>query len=308
MNNSVLHFEHISDYLTAAGFAAPNHPLVATMRLSAAQLAVRPPSFAKGVQLSGGFYYLALKQVTQGQLFYGRTEYDCQTGTLIAMAPNQKMSSHDVTIEADACVLMLHPDYVRGLPLEMLLNECGFFQYQVNEALHVSTSEQAILQQLFNALEHELQGGYDSTSRDIILSQITVLMHYCQRFYQRQFIQRSELQGDWHSRLVVLLDAHYANQSHYIELPNLQQLCNQMQVSPRYLTDALKAQTGQSAKACVQNYLINKAKNLLLASNQSINQVAYELGYESAGYFTRIFKNKTGKTPKQFRESMQFRH
>lgn len=308
MTNSVLHFEHISDYLTSAGFAASNHPLVAVMKISALQLSKRTPSFDKGLQLSGGFYYLALKRVIKGQLFYGRTEYDCQTGTLIAMAPNQAMSTYDVTIEGDAYVLMLHPDYVRGHPLELLLNECGFFHYQVNEALHVSPSEQAILQQLFNALEHELQGGYDNTSRAIILSQIMAFMHYCQRFYRRQFIQRSELQGDWHSRLVSLLDVHYSNKNQYVELPDLQHLCRLMQVSARYLTDALKEQTGQSAKACIQNYLIDKAKSLLLASNQSISEVAYVLGYEDAGYFTRIFKSKTGKTPTQFRESMRFRH
>ncbi|WP_053981882.1 helix-turn-helix domain-containing protein [Marinagarivorans algicola] len=308
MSDTVFYFEHINDYCAAAGLAAPSHPLVATTRLTAAQLATRRSSFVKGAQLSGGFYYLALKRVVKGQLLYGRTEYDCQTGTLMAMAPGQVVSSYDVTIEGEACTLMLHPDYVRGHPLEALLNTCGFFHYQVNEALHVSIAEQTILQQLFNTLEHELQSGYDTASRDIILSQITALMHYCHRFYRRQFTQRSELHGDWYSRLVGLLDAHYMQHIHYMVLPDLQQLCSQMQVSPRYLTDALKAETGQGAKMCIQNYLIDKAKSLLLASNQNISQIAYQLGYDSANYFTRLFKSKTGQTPKQFREAMHFRY
>lgn len=302
-----LHFEHIGDYFAAIGREAPEHPLVATLKVSADALSARPTSFPRGARLSGGFYYLSLKQIVSGQVNYGRTQYDCQTGTVLAMAPGQSMATRDVVIKGEARMLLLHPDYVRGHAAEALLQECGFFHYQVNEALHVSVREQRTMAALFDVLDAELGGGYEASSREIILSHITALLHYCLRYYRRQFLQRSEMQGDWYTRLHQQLEAHYA-QSVAPTLPDLQVLSDTLRVSRRYLSDALKAQTGMSAKACVQHYLIEKAKGRLLADAQPVSQVAYALGYSSANYFARVFKKQTGETPGQYRSRMQARH
>ncbi|MGQ7843775.1 helix-turn-helix domain-containing protein [Granulosicoccus sp. 3-233] len=308
MSDKHIHFEHISDYFSAIGRVAPSHPLVSTLKVSASELAARPRRFPEGARLSGGFYYLSLKQIVSGQVHYGRTEYDCQTGTLLAMAPRQTMATSDVITRSDTRVLMLHPDYIRGHAVETLISDCGFFHYQVNEALHLSESEQQTLHHLFDALDEELMSSrYDPSSRDIVLAHLTVLLHYCQRFYRRQFLQRREMVGDWHTRLQGVLDTHYSGNG-LTTLPDLQVLSTQLRVSPRYLSDALKSETGSSAKACIQQYIIDKAKSLLLADDQNVSSVAYSLGYESGNYFTRVFKKKTGMTPSQYRDTLRSRH
>ncbi|GEA01562.1 AraC family transcriptional regulator [Alteromonas sp. KUL17] len=300
-------YEHIGDYLSAIGVDAPAHPLVASLKLKEKEIAERSSNVEPGTMLSGGFYFLSLKQIVEGQVHYGQTHYDCQTGTLYAIAPEQRVATFDIKTRGDVRILLLHPDYIRGHAIESLLRECGFFHYQINEALHLSISEKQTLANLFDALTVELSQPYEPSSRDIILSNITTLLHYCLRFYRRQFLQRREIFSDWYGRLIKELDRYYAREACH-QLPELQEISDALNVSSRYLSDALKAQMGLSAKACMQQYIIDKSKSMLLANMQSVNQIAYALGFDSPNYFSRLFKSKVGVSPNQYRKQRAEKH
>ncbi|MCZ2721018.1 helix-turn-helix transcriptional regulator [Marinomonas sp. 15G1-11] len=198
-------------------------------------------------------------------------------------------------------MILFHEDYLRGHELQSQLKKCRFFDYAVNEALHLSPKEQQLICRIFDSIEAEYHSSYDALSREIMLSQMSTLLRYAERFYRRQFLVRKEFHSSIYESFNNLL-YQYMYVSDVYRTPSISDIAQQLNMTPRYLTDALKVETGKSAKEWIQLALVDKAKNLLLSSNDSVATVAYSLGFEYPQYFSRLFKNKVGITPTEYRK------
>lgn len=294
-----VHFNSISDYHQFAGKPAPEHPLISvsdTKTIPASHTSCRP----ENVELSSDLYMISLKKVTSGQIIYGKTQYDCSSGTMLFMAPQQIFSTQGITIESTGKTILFHPDFLRGHKIMERIKSYSFFGYAVNEALHLSPSEEQLLGQTFNTIQVECEQRYDEFSRDIIIAQLSSLLHYAERFYRRQFLLRSESQSPTFEQFANLLDTLCNDPSH-TRIPTVAEIALSMNMTQRYLSDALKVETGKTAKECTQLRLIERSKDLLLGTNQSIATIAYSLGFEYPQYFARLFKKKVGQTPTKYR-------
>ena len=236
---------------------------------------------------------------------YGRKSIDFQDGNLICMAPNQ-------TIEMDAEVeerddkmgwgLFFHPDLIRATSLNDKIKNYSFFNYEVSEALHLSDKEKNILYECVQKIQSELQENIDVHSQYIIVSTIELLLNYCSRFYGRQLITRSHTNKSIISQIENILTQYFSdNKINEQGLPSVKYLADMVYLSPSYLSDLLKKETGKNAQEHIHFYLIEEAKNLLLNSEKNINEIAYNLGFEYPQYFNKLFKKKTGKTPMEYR-------
>lgn len=294
---SRIHFSNISDYCAALGKAAPIHPLFNISKVEAGGV----NCLSSDCSVTTDFYAIALKNVVSGKLLYGKTEFDFQNGTMVFFAPNQVFATNGIKVESEGKVIMFHRDFIRGHEIEGIINKSSFFGYAVNEALHLSTKEESLVESILETIELECSGHYDEFSRDIILSQITTLLKYADRFYRRQFLLRQESTGSLYDKFIVGLDKLLA-QSNRDELPKIQDVADVLNMTSRYLTDGLRAETGKSAKEWILLHLIDRAKSRLLESDESVATIAYSLGFEYPQYFARLFKKKVGVTPTDYRK------
>jgi YesN/AraC family two-component response regulator len=200
-------------------------------------------------------------------------------------------------------MLYFHPDLIRKTTLGEKIDSFNFFNYEVNEALHLSDQEQNVLTQIVELIKNEIKERIDNHSQQVLVSNIELLLNYSVRFYERQFNTRSASNFDIVSKVEVLLKDYYKN-NELIDKgqPTIQYLANQCHLSPSYLSDLLAKETGRSAKDHINDFLVEKAKNLLLNSTDSISGIAYTLGFNYPHYFGRLFKQKTGETPQEYRQ------
>jgi AraC-like DNA-binding protein len=237
---------------------------------------------------------------------YGRKAIDFQDGNLICIAPNQTIDMDNEEEEREGKMgwgLFFHPDLIRATTLNEKLKDYTFFNYEVSEALHLSDKEKGVLYDCVQKIQAELQENIDVHSQFIIVSTIELLLNYCSRFYGRQMITRSQTNKSIISQIESVL-IHYfsANSIQEQGLPTVKYLAEQVHLSPSYLSDLLKKETGKNAQEHIHFYLIEEAKNLLLNSEKNVNEIAYNLGFEYPQYFNTLFKKKTGRTPKEFRD------
>lgn len=276
----------------------PRHPLVSVIDFSAAATYGQDEG-----KFMAGFYTVMFKNHCTNKLKYGREYYDFQEGTLLCVAPNQVLTLEKTEVpkgEALGWGLFFHPDLVRGTSLGQKLKQYTFFSYETNEALHLSDKEKETLLQILRKLEVELAENIDQHSQTLIVSNIELLLNYCARFYGRQFITRRRVNTDLLSQFERLLTTYF--QAGKIErLPTVKYCADQLALSPNYLSDLLKKETGKNAQEQIHYYLVEQAKNRLLTSTDSISQVAFSLGFEYPQYFSKLFKTKTGLTPAEFR-------
>lgn len=249
------------------------------------------------------FYTIKLKYDQACEFFYGRTKYDFQKGSLVFVAPQQRiewdMKRHK--IKQDGFILTIHKDYLRGTDIERKFRKASFFSYAVHEALHFSPKEENTIKQIILSIHEEYQGNIDNYSKDIILAQLASLLRYSVRFYNRQFINRKEMNSHISAKFNDALNEYFETTYHHErKLPNIEMIARKMEVSSRYLTDTLKAETGKTAIEHLHLYLVEEAKTMLLDPSWSISQVAYQLGFEYPQYFSRVFKKKTGLSPKEY--------
>ena len=199
---------------------------------------------------------------------------------------------------------MIHEDYLNGHELFKGIEKYSFFDYEVTEALHLSPKEEQIILELHSKIQSEYFNNPDEYSRDIILSHISSILKYAQRYYKRQFIDRAQITGKTASKFNDALRKYI--REGLLEkngLPNVAFLADQLFVSPRYLSDLLKQETGKTAMELIHIFMISEAKNLLRLGEKGVAEIAYELGFENASYFTRLFKKQTGMKPLEFRKS-----
>jgi AraC-like DNA-binding protein len=256
-------------------------------------------------KVSADFYCMIFKNYCRNHLKYGRKVVDFQDGSLICMAPNQLIEM-DSDAEASEDMMgwgvFFHPDLIRATPLNDNMKKYSFFSYEMTEALHLSEKEKQILQDAVSKIQTELQENIDEHSQAIIVSTLELLLNYCTRFYGRQFITRKNSNNDVVAQVEKMLTEYFkGNDIGENGLPTVKYLAEQVNLSPGYLSDLLKKETGKNTQDHIHFYLIEEAKNILLNTNKSIGEIAYSLGFEYPQYFNKLFKKKTGKTPVEFR-------
>ena len=236
---------------------------------------------------------------------YGQNYYDFDEGVLGMTAPQQILSvNKENNYKVSGWWLVFHKDFIINYPLGKAIRKYGFFSYSVHEALHLSDKEEKMLETIFKNIEQEYQTSIDTYSQDVMVSHLELLLNYCNRFYNRQFLTRKAVNNDLLTRMESLLDACFNNDKIITQrLPSVQYLSEQLNVSPNYLSDMLRSLTGQTTQEHIHNKLIEKAKDTLSTTNLSISEVAYQLGFEHPQSFSKLFKSKTNMTPMEFRVS-----
>lgn len=250
-------------------------------------------------------YVIFLKDVKCEELSYGRNHYDYQEETLIFIAPGQVFGfnfPNEVWIQPSGWALVFHPDFIRGTALGKTIKEYGFFDYDVNEALHVSARERQIVLECFMKIKEELERGIDKHSKTLIMNNIELFLNYCVRFFDRQFMSRENLNKDILIRFEQLLNDYFESNLPKIDgLPSVAYFAEKMNLSANYFGDLLKKETGKTALEYIQMKVIDIAKEKVFDQSKSISEIAYELGYKYPQHFTRLFKQKVGISPNEYR-------
>lgn len=300
MSEGVIHSKSIVDILSVMGLGKPSHPLITI--IDTEKLAYGAETVGK--RFSSDLFCIALKDSSCG-IDYGRNSYDFDDGVLIFTAPEQVITvkKPQELNQVKGWMLYFHPDLIRNTSLGSKIDSYNFFNYEVHEALHLSEQEQNTLNQIIVLIQNEIKERIDNHSQQVLVSNIELLLNYSKRFYERQFNTRSANNLDIISKVESLLKNYYS-ENELIEKgqPSIQYLADQCHLSASYLSDLLAKETGRSAKDHINDFLIDKAKYLLLNSTDSISGIAYTLGFNYPHYFGRLFKQKTGKTPQEYRQ------
>jgi AraC-like DNA-binding protein len=273
------------------------HPLVSVLDFSKAN----PRT---GSRMIFELYCIILKDVKCGDLKYGRHKYDYQEGTLVFIAPGQVI---DVENKVDYYQptghgLVFHPDFLRGTSLSKSIQEYNFFSYHTNESLHLSARERQLVLDCFSKIETELHQSIDKHSKKLIASNIELFLNYCDRFYDRQFITRDNVNRGILEKFEELLNTYFTSEKpEIIGVPSVAYCADELHLSPNYFGDLIKKETGKSAQEYIQNKIIQEAKNRIFSSDKTVNEVAYELGFKYPQHFTRFFKQHVGQTPNEYR-------
>lgn len=296
------HFKTLSAYFDYMELPRPEHPMFSVM--FATGEAFLPCPKKSSPQITNECYTISLKKILKGKLNYGRTKYDFTNGAMVFIAPRQVLQwDSSVVFEQQGFSINFHEDFIKGTELAHQIKKYGFFSYAANEALHLSPREEEQMESIVKNIAIEYQNNQDVFSKDIIISQLSTLLKYANRFYERQFMHRKELSNDLLEQFNQQLENYF--QSGKLQengIPSIEQIANKMAVTQRYLSDTLKKETGKTTTEHLQLYLIDEAKNILLKPNKSIADVAYELGFEYPQYFSRLFKKKEGISPTEYIE------
>jgi len=273
------------------------HPLVTVIDLSkASSMPARTFNF--------GLYAIYLKELKCGELKYGRRNYDFQEGTLVFTAPGQVVGVQPnvKTYEPKGWAMLFHPDLIKGTPLGKHIQDYSFFSYDVNEALHLSEKERQIVLDCFTKVQYEIEQAIDKHSKTLIASNIELFLNYCTRFYDRQFITRDDSHKGILERFEHTLNGYYASDKlQNMGLPSVAYCADELHLSANYLGDLIKKETGISAQEYIQSKVIDLAKERIFDIDRSISEIAYELGFKYPQHFTRLFKQKVGMTPVEYR-------
>ncbi len=301
--SAIFNIKSITQLHEVMGYPKPAHPLISLVDLSQAEVKT---GYANKV--SCGMYTISLKtKYTSAPVLYGQRHFDFEEGVLLGMAPGQVFTIEENIEKGDmqGWALYIHPDLVQGYSLGDSISSFGFFDYATHEALHLSDREKSTLNEIAFKIQEESELNIDDYSNDLLVSNLELLLNYIRRYYGRQFKTRKSINSDLLSNFEGLLK-DYMNSEELQEygLPSVGYFSDKLNLSPSYFSDLLKKETGMSAQDHLHNALIKRAKSLLLGSDASISQIAFELGFEHPPYFSRLFKKKTGQTPVEFRTQL----
>ena len=294
--DNIRRFETINDY-NVFNNNETLHPLVSVVDLSKANP-------RQGSKMYFGFYTIFLKDVKCGDMIYGRHTYDYQEGTLVFLGPGQVagINSNGESYQPKGYALVFHPDLIHGTALGRHIRDYSFFGYQFSEALHLSEKERKIVLDCFSKIQFELDQNIDKHSKKLIVSNIELFLNYCIRFYDRQFITRDNVHKGILERFETLLNEYYqTDKPQSIGLPSVAYCAGELNLSASYFGDLIKKETGKTAQEYIQEKLIDVAKEKIFNINKSVSEVAYELGFKYPQHFTRLFKQKVGYTPNEYR-------
>lgn len=251
-----------------------------------------------------GFYCIFLKETKCGDLKYGKEVYDYQEESLVFVAPGQILTVENYFpgIKPKGKVLIFHPDFLRGTLLRNILTDYNFFSYSINEALHLSKKEVKQVLQMFKTIEEELQQNLDKHTKTLVISHLQLLLNYSTRFYDRQFITREHVNKGIAERFETLLNNYFStDKPKNIGLPTVAYCADELHLSANYFGDLIKKETGISAMEYIQTKVIDVAKERIFDIDKSISEISYDLGFKYPQHFTRMFKQKVGMTPNEYR-------
>lgn len=251
-----------------------------------------------------GIYAIFLKHIKCGDMKYGCQSYDYEDGTLVFISPGQVygIEAKGKVIKPYGKALVFHPDLITGTGLGRKIKEYTFFSYEVNEALHLSKKERSIVNDCFGKIAYEIDQNIDTHSKTLIVSNIELFLNYCMRFYDRQFITRSHANNDILVRFENLLNDYFlSDKCQDLGLPTVTWCAEQLHLSTNYFGDLIKKETGNTALDYIQSKVIDAAKSIIFDSDKSISDIAHHLGFKYQQHFTRLFKQKTGMTPNEYR-------
>ncbi len=296
MNNQIIHLDTISELNKILGLET-HHPLITVVDFS--KISVQ---FDECL-ISTNLYSIMVKDSCQGIIKYGRNRYDYQEETMIFFGPRQIIGVEGTSNgDSKGLGIYFHPDILRGTPLASNIKSYNFFSYQVSEALHLSSEERRIIGDCTEKIEGEIARPIDKHSRRIIVSNIELLLGYCERFYDRQFITRESINHDILSKFESILEEYFNSDIACISgLPTVKYCAEKLNLSPNYFSDLIKRETGLSAQEHIQEQIIERAKIELTTSSRSVAEIAHSLGFEYPQYFSRQFKKRTGVTPNKYR-------
>ena len=239
------------------------------------------------------------------EMLYGRNFYDFEEGTLVFTSPDQVIETSnkpDMDLK-DGWTLFFQPDFLLNSNLNKNIKSYSFFSYSSHEALHLSEEEKDTIMTCVKGIEKEYEKNIDQHSRTVIISSLELLLNYCNRFYDRQFYTRASHEHDIISRVENCLYKHFnSEESLKRGIPTVKQIAEKVHLSPNYLSDLLKKETGKSTQEHIHYHLIEKAKEMLLSSNASVSEIAFQLGFEYPQYFGNLFKKKAGLSPLKYRQ------
>jgi AraC family transcriptional activator of pobA len=302
--SGVYKVESLTDFHRMFGLPKPKHPLISFIDIN--EMSYDPANLPATLIMD--FYKIAFKTNLCGKAKYGQSYYDFGEGGLVFTSPGQVFESPDGSATSGK-MLLVHPDLFLSYSLSKSIKQYGFFSYAANEALHLSDEERATVMTVFEIINEELTNRIDDFSQDVIVSQVELLLNYSNRFYKRQFITRKAVNNDQLQKLEAILDQYFSEgKSVSSGIPSVQDLADQLNLSPGYMSDMLRALTGQNAQQLIHYKLVEKAKDILSTTDLSVAEIAYQLGFEHPQSFSRLFKSKTEQSPLNFRMSFAQQH
>ncbi len=298
------HFKTISEFHDFRGLPKPLHPLISIINVDH----VKHLRSDEPMSLVFDFYSIALKRVSNLAVKYGQQSFDFNEGVMSFMAPSQVISlalvDTNEEIKQSGWVCYIHPDFLWNTSLAKTIRQYDFWSYSLHEALFLSEKEEAIITNTIQTIQQEYHANIDRFSKQIIISQLETLLSYADRFYHRQFITREKANHQVLDRLEDLLNAYFDTDSwDKGGLPSVQQIADQLNLSPKYLSNLLRTLTGQNTQQHIHDKLIEKAKEKLSTTDLSVSEIAYALGFEHLQSFSKLFKTKTNQSPMEFRAS-----
>ncbi|REE05491.1 helix-turn-helix domain-containing protein [Marinoscillum furvescens] len=300
-------FSKIRDYHNFAHLPPPQHPLISLVDYSN----VRHETTSKKLSLVHDYYTIGLKRNVPYKFYYGQQEYDFDEGIMTFVSPNQVISLQDnpnigtdISCKPTGWLLFIHPDFMWNTPLAETIRSYNFFNYSTNEALFLSKKEERTMVDILKRIEQEYQTNIDKFSQKIIISQIELLLSYAERFYERQFITRNKPNHLLLNKVENVLSKFFSTNSFAASgLPSVQQVSDELNISPGYLSNMLKSLTGMNTQQHIHNRLVEKAKEQLSTTQLSVSEIAYKLGFEHPSSFNKLFKRKTEMSPSEFRRT-----
>jgi len=297
----IFRFNSIAEFHAFCGLPAAEHPLISLIDYSK----VRYPVNGSELKWIQNFYSIGLKRNVNAKFNYGQQEYDFDSGLLTFISPLQFLKlevNRDAVVEPSGWLLLIHPDFLWNTALAKKIKSYDFFGYSVREALFLSEKEERVIVDILQNIEKEYQSNMDKFSQELIVAQLEMLLIYAGRFYERQFLTRKKTSFELLERFEKLLADYYetGKQMEY-GIPTVSYMAAQLHITPNYLGSLLRIHTQQTTQQHIQNKLIDYAKERLMTTDRSVSEIAYELGFEHAQSFSKLFKLKTNQSPSEFR-------
>lgn len=299
---SILRIKSISQLHEIFGLEPPKNPLISIFNWQDIKLD-NVDNYEHIEKVVLDFYIISHKDSACNNLVYGRNTYDFDEGSIMFMAPGQAMNTV-ADGNSSGWVLIFHPEFLRHTRLSLKMSDYSFFNYEVHEALYVSEDEKSIMKSLIDQIIKEYTNNTDGFTKDVIIAQLELLLNYSKRLYSRQFYTRTTKNNDVISQFEKHLQLWFDSDDVARNgLPSVSIISESIGMSPDYLSDMLKQETGKNAQDHIHYALIDRAKNLLLGTSNTLSEIAYTLGFEYPQYFSKLFKQKTGMTPTEYRKN-----
>ena len=300
MDKKNIRIDSISRFHELIGYEKPKHPLLTLIDYSK----IKPLISTKDISITTSFYNISLKNGSSCKTRYGRQYYDFQEASLSFLAPGQTVYISEEFSEEESIGwnLCFHPDLIYNTTLGRRINEYMYFKYNTDEALHLSSQEKQKITGIVNDIENEFSQNIDMFSHELLISYLELFLNHCKRFYGRQFITRTKVNKEAVVKFEKFLECYFDSDELKAQgIPSVRFCAEKMGYSANYLSDLLKKETGKNTLEHIHLHLIEKAKNMLIGTEKSVNVIAYELGFEYPQHFSKLFKNKTGMSPVEYR-------